>query len=499
MKIKNQFRLFILGIITVPLICTLTIPLYHYLRRPERTLINGYKQVRRISELPASKRDFATLRDMLKTIPPGVDLLVVANHTNVLLTNMPELKGVKQLDNPFNFIKETGKQYFYQVVSPPLEDNATDVLLITRVPRDRRHDPRRKMHWATRYLVIFIVAFELFCILIIVHLSNTISRSITILEDNTQRIADGELDVTLETGANLRSTNEITKLSENLDKMRLALKDASERRTRFIMGISHDLRTPVAVIKGYTEAISDGVITSDEELKQTLEIIGTKTNQLETMIDTLINFVKLNADDWRSQLRRQRLAPFLHDFAATSISTGGVFKRNVTADIQVDDGIAVPFDQQLFQRALENLFSNALRYTEENDRINISASVQAADDGAETQGAGMEPAENAGEQAPAHEASGGKNGRCVVIKISDSGCGIDTKDKAHIFDLFYRGTNSRRESGLGVGLSVVKNIIDTHGWRIDVQSQKGIGTEFTITVPLKDDEAATAHRLESAP
>ena len=492
MKIKNQFRLFILGIILVPTVCALTILLYHYLTRPERTLINGYKQVRRLSEFPVSKRDFAVLRDMVRTLPPKVELLIVANHSSVLLTNMPELRGVKQLDNPFDFIRETGKQYFYQVVSPPLEDNATDVLLITRVPRDHRRDTRRRMHWVTRYLIIFIVAFELFCILVIVHLSNTISRSITILKDNTQRIADGDLDTPLETSAALRSTNEITHLSENLDKMRLTLKDASERRARFIMGISHDLRTPVAVIKGYTEAINDGVIDNGEELRKTLEIIGAKTNQLETMIDTLINFVRLDAGDWRNQLRRQPLAPFLREFAETSVSAGGVFKRTVTADICLDDDIEVPFDHQLFQRALENLFSNALRYTKEGDGIHIGANWEPAarDDTAESRahdnGNGTRvPARTDAGTGSVSEADGGH----VLITVSDTGTGIEEKDKAHIFDLFYRGTNSRRESGMGIGLSVVKNIIDTHGWKIGVQSQRGIGTEFTIIVPVVTQEA----------
>ena len=485
MKIRNQFRLFTIGIIAVPLICALLLPLYHYFTRPERTLIKGYKQIRKLSEQPVSKRDFAVLSDMLKRTPPGVDVLVVANHSNIVFTTMKEFKGSKFVDDAtlFSFVKSTSQKYFYQMVTQTLEDASMNVLLVSRVPRDHERRPKG-IQWFTRYIIIFITIFELFCILVIMHLSSTISRSITILEDNTQRIADGELDVKLETGSELRTTNEITKLSENLDKMRLALKDASERRQRFIMGISHDLRTPVAVIKGYTEAISDGVISNSEELKKTLDIIGTKTNQLETMIDTLINFVKLNSSDWRSQLQKQKLAPFLKDFAATSISTGGVFKRNVTANIQLDDELEVPFDKQLFQRALENLFSNALRYTQENDAITIEAYKVDNDQlHKEYASANSEelplPSESKNKTSPNGEARD-----YGIITIADTGTGIDSKDKTHIFELFYRGTNSRRESGMGIGLSVVKNIIDTHGWQITVQSQKGIGTTFKIIIPL---------------
>ena len=411
-----------------------------------------------MSDLPINERDFDVLRDMLKSIPPEVEFLVIANHSNILFNTIPEWKGQKSIDDTtlFNFVRSTSHEYFYQMVSPALEDNFSNVLLVSRVLRDHTHPPIRPAHRLNRYLIIFGLVFVLFCIIMIVHLSQTISRSITILEDNTQRIADGELDVKLTTGSSLKTTNEITRLSENLDKMRRALKDAAERRSRFIMGISHDLRTPVAVIKGYTEAIADGMISDGEEMKKTLELITTKTNQLETMIDTLINFVKLNNDDWRSQLTSQPLAPFLREFAESSVSTGGVFKRNVTAQIALDDAFEVPFDKQLFQRALENIFSNALRYTKENDSIAITAREEQYSSGA----------------------------HCVFISITDSGEGIDDKDKSHIFDLFYRGTASRRESGMGIGLSVVKQIVDTHGWQIDVQSQKGSGTSFTITIPV---------------
>ena len=71
----------------------------------------------------------------------------------------------------------------------------------------------------------------------------------------------------------------------------------------------------------------------------------------------------------------------------------------------------------------------------------------------------------------------------IILQIKDTGVGIDKKDLDHIFDIFYRGTNSRKEEGMGIGLSVVKSIIDTHGWSISVSSQKKKGTCFTIKIP----------------
>ena len=75
------------------------------------------------------------------------------------------------------------------------------------------------------------------------------------------------------------------------------------------------------------------------------------------------------------------------------------------------------------------------------------------------------------------------NKNYLFLKIKDSGYGIDKKDLDYIFDLFYRGTTSRQEEGMGIGLAVVKNIMDTHGWEISVESQKGKGSCFTIKIP----------------
>ena len=129
-----------------------------------------------------------------------------------------------------------------------------------------------------------------------------------------------------------------------------------------------------------------------------------------------------------------------------------VFKRKINYSIEIPEDLQIPMDQMLAQRAFENIFSNALRYTKENDLIKISAEIQ-------------------NEEA--------------VISISDTGCGIEDNDMKNIFELFYRGTTSRREEGMGIGLSVVKNIIDIHNWRIEVKSKVQQGTTFLVYIPLK--------------
>ena len=460
MKIKTQLRLFLAGVILVPMLAISGFEAYHYLNRPEKMLFDGYRQIRNMKSLHLSKKDTVVMKQVMKTLPPNIDFILISHHKDILMTTFPEFEGQTQIDDEtlFDHMNKTSKQYFYQIVSPPLEDTDSEIILISRVQRDQ---PRKKGGFEkfVAMIIFFIIIFEIFCIAFIYLVSRTITRSITLLDKNTKKIAGGELDVKLEYEKNSKDDNEITSLTENLDKMRLALKDDNERRTKFIMGISHDLRTPVALIKGYTEAMSDGMYENPDEIKKSLEIIETKTDQLETMINTLINFVKLNQTDWLQQLKKQKLFPVISEFAKNSVTTGEIFKRKVSAKIEIDENLEISFDKLLFQRSLENLFSNAIRYTSENDSVEISAV-----------------------QDKIQEKN--QNKKSVKIAIKDSGIGIKKEDLDKIFDLFYRATNSRREEGMGIGLSVVKTIVNAHGWDIKVSSEKDVGTEFVITIPI---------------
>jgi signal transduction histidine kinase len=484
MKIRTQLNCFIVGIILVPLLCAILVPLYHYYSSPQRFLLKGYQEIRQLGTINMSENDWDDLKDQLQRVPPNVQTVVYMNKT-VVISTFPELPAGTFIEPGefFDFIRNTSGTYDYQFQSPryqrhfdqeePSAQNQNDdgdlnsTNQINSVKKQKRDYPFmvlsrskvsdervQKSHIIERfYIPAFIIffVFELFCIMVIIHLSRTITSSITILEKNTQRIADGELDIELEKPKTGKNSNEITSLTENLEKMRCSLKEDEERRTRFIMGLSHDLRTPVALIKGYTEAISDGVVNNPDNIRKSLTIIHAKADQLESMINDLINYVKLNNADWRQKLIPETIEPLLTEFAKTCAMTGDVYKRTINTSITVSPTIKIPMDKTLFDRALENLFSNAVRYTKDGDTISISAT---------------ESPEN------------------VIISVEDTGCGIAEKDIDHIFDLFYRGTTSRREQGMGIGLSVVKNIIDTHGWKIDVKSQVGVETAFIITIPL---------------
>ena len=162
--------------------------------------------------------------------------------------------------------------------------------------------------------------------------------------------------------------------------------------------------------------------------------------------------MKMNANQLKEAHVPGSITTLIKNFAKEASVTAYVFKRNIITNIDLPVEIVVPLNEQLVLRAFENLFSNAIRYTKDNDEIQINSYIDE---------------------------------QYVYLEVKDTGIGIEEKDLAYIFDMFYRGTNSRKEGGMGIGLSVVKNIIDNHGWQISVSSKKDKGSCFTVTIPYQ--------------
>lgn len=457
MKIKNQISLLITGIIILPTLCMIFFPIYTYYSSPRRFLMKGYKEIRKINEANFSESDWNQIQNYIEKIPPEVQILVFYN-SKIILSTIPELK-TGSTHNPkelFDFVQTTNSAYDYQFQSFFLEDQQKEArdgshknkgLIISRFDAKEKSSlnriPKFMMH-----IFFVVLVFETLSITVIILIAKSVSNSIEIIQKATQKIANGELDTKLEISGR-RNSNEILQLTEDLERMRKALKENLERRSRFIMGISHDLRTPVALIKGYSEAVSDGIVNSIDDIKKSISIINTKAGLLESMINDLINYIKMDNTEWKKTLRPVELKSFLKDFSTNMEGAAELYKRKISSSIEIEEQ-QVLMDKNLFTRALENIYGNALRYTNDGDSISLEAKKNPL----------------------------GK----TEISISDTGVGIPEEDLEKVFELFFRASNSRRENGMGIGLSVVKSIIDSHGWSINVKSKPNQGTTFTITL-----------------
>ena len=444
MTVKRQLTLLISLIICLPVFTALIIYGY-YCNSSKRLLLSSYRRSPEKADVSLTSDDLNSIKKSILSLSPKVEAALIVKDRIIesTIADFPQPGTTLQEGDLWKIIKQTGEEFYYLTETPLGSDRKHLVLLVSRISKKKN---QTNMFYS---LLDCVLIFVIICAVATCCISRTITSSLSHLVKQTEKIAKGDL-TPQEQRTPAKSRNEFTDLTEHIDSMRAALLDAKRKQQRFIMGITHDLRTPISVIKGYTEALYDGVITSEEETKKSLEIINVKTSQLEEMITSLINYCTFFRDNFRRQITPHCIKKQLETFAKSAETTGYIFHRKISCNINLLESTDIPVNEQLLARALENLFGNALRYTEDDGEITITAD---------------------------------ESNEYITITFSDTGCGIAEKDISHLFDLFYRGTNSRREQGLGIGLSVVKDIVDLHGWSIDIRSELGKGSDFIIRIP----------------
>jgi signal transduction histidine kinase len=454
MKLRTQFVILVGGIIAVPFLVGAFMLLVQLTVIRGREPLPNYEQIRGwiLGHVPRAikRHDLAALMD---NRPPGLDIVILDKDEIVTSSTIAELPtGTSAAGGVlWRYISANAEQFHFQVDSadPRAGD---DSLLILKLPR-MRPEVARFRNLTVRVVMYTSIALLVFSSLMSFLILRSLNGSIQSLVGATRRIAGGDLDFVLPA----RGNDQISSLTRSFDSMRVALKEEYARRARFIMGVSHDLRTPLTLIQGYVEAIADGYAAEPDTQKKYLAIILDKTRTLENMVGELIEFVRMETGQWRMTHADVRIRPFLTDLARRFAEDALILKRDFAWSIELPDEVTIRMDAGLFTRALENLVGNAIRYTEQAGKITMAATSR---------------------------------GGAVLLSITDTGIGIPAEDLSRIYDPFYRGTNSRREQGFGLGLTTVKSIIESHGWSITVASQVGTGTTFTVTMPRSTGGAA---------
>ena len=276
-------------------------------------------------------------------------------------------------------------------------------------------------------------------------LARTLTRPVRELTAATQAMAAGKLDQQVR----VRSRDEIGQLAASFNRMTSDLAQASQARRQMTADLAHDLRTPLTILRGYTEGLKDGRIQGNATL---YGVMHREVEHLRHLVDDL-RILSL-ADAGELPLNRRAIDP------SALIERAGLayivqaeqsgLAVNVTS---VCDLPSILVDTDRLTQVLNNLVSNALRHTT-HGAISLSVSKQ-----------------------DSH----------ILLQVSDTGSGIAPEDLPHIFDRFYRADKARQrdDSGAsGLGLAIAKAIIDAHGGTISVESTLGQGTTFTISLPI---------------
>ena len=442
MKIRTQSFILIVGIAAVPvLVLSLAFVVFRIsFASREAARFEQHKTEWSEGVRPS---DEEVIRDMIDTRPAEIDLAVGDPAGKVIFSTIP---GIREGESFGDELARVGKiEDRERILSFGFVPRApAGYSVVASLPRTSVI-PSGLFENYVIAAMLALAAIIAFAATMCISIVRSITTSVLSLEAATRRVAAGELDAPIVAAG----SNEMASLARSLNSLREQIKEDQARQSRFIMGISHDLKTPLALVKGYAEAVEESIETEDESVHGYLEIIRAKADQLEGMIDDLIDFVRVDTGEWSQGLSEVELGPFLRSFLRRIEADANLLGHAARGDIEVPDGYRVRMDERLVTRALENLAYNALRYTPEGGRIEISARA---------------------------------NGGSCAIRVADDGPGIKAEDLGHIFEPFYRGTSSRREQGMGLGLSIVKNVVESHGWAISVESALGGGAAFTITI-----------------
>ena len=269
------------------------------------------------------------------------------------------------------------------------------------------------------------------------------------LKKATQNIKEGNLDFVLD----VEGKDEFSELCQDFEEMRRRLKESTEEKNlmekenrELISNISHDLKTPITAVKGYVEGIMDGVADTPEKMDRYVRTIYNKTNEMDHLINELTFYSKIDTNRIPYTFSKLNVEDYFADCAeevGLELETKGI--ELVYANY-VEKDVMVIADGEQIRRVIHNIISNAIKYMDKPKGI-IQIRIKDVGD-------------------------------FIQIEIEDNGKGIGPKDLPYIFDRFYRTDVSRNSSkgGSGIGLSIVKKILEDHGGKVWATSRLGIGT-----------------------
>ncbi len=274
-----------------------------------------------------------------------------------------------------------------------------------------------------------------------------IGKPIKKLAKAAQKVAAGDFRVQIQPTKRGKRKNEIDVLIDDFNTMTRELAGNEMLKEDFIANVSHEIKTPLSIIRSYTKALKDDCVPP-EQREQYMDTVIEAAERLNTMITNILKLSKLENQQifpapetyqLGEQLRRCALG-FMEKWQAKDISFA----------IDVAD-VTVHYDASLLELVWNNLLSNAIKFTDRGGRISLTS--RAADG-------------------------------VVWVTVRDSGCGMDRETCSRIFEKFYQGDPSHSAEGNGLGLALVKKIVDIADGRVTVESSPGEGTAFTVALHI---------------
>lgn len=259
----------------------------------------------------------------------------------------------------------------------------------------------------------------------------------------TSEIAKGNFDIKLDITHRHSKFDAYDIIMENINKMAEELGKNEVLKTDFVSNVSHEIKTPLSIIQNYSMLLQNNKLTKEERDKYLKEMV-VATKRLSNLITNILKLNKLENQKLDFELEKFNLGEELRLCVLQFEEL--LEKKNITIDCDIED-IQVVSAKELLQLVWNNLLSNAIKFTENAGTISVNVYQEK---------------------------------KYAVVKVSDTGCGMTSDVGKHIFDKFYQGDTSRASDGNGLGLALVKRVIDILGGKIYVESELGKGSTFIV-------------------
>lgn len=291
-----------------------------------------------------------------------------------------------------------------------------------------------------------IVLSALFTFIYFIRRKITIERPVKAIVRAGERLCKGDFSVRIE-GAYV---GEFQIITEQFNKVADELSGIETLRSDFIANVSHELKTPLAIIHNYSTMLSSAKITEEKRI-ECAKGIGAAAQRFSDMITNILKLNKLENKrifpQFESYELNEQLCECLLNFEEQ------LDEKSIETEIDLDEIVTVSGDRELLSLVWNNLISNAVKFTENGGKIAFDLSTE---------------------------------NEYVIVEISDTGCGMSEETGKHIFEKFYQGDTSHHTQGNGLGLALVKRVVDIVGGTISVKSELGRGSVFTIKLKRGD-------------
>ncbi|MCQ2457944.1 MAG: ATP-binding protein [Clostridia bacterium] len=281
-------------------------------------------------------------------------------------------------------------------------------------------------------------------------LSQILTKPITALSRTMRKMGKGDLSVRVP----VKGSGELRELAENYNTMAAQLESLDKTRNQFVSNASHELKTPLTTMKILLENLIYQPEMPQELRTEFMQDINHEIDRLTGIITDLLTLTKM--DNHSANMKRERInmTELTQETVHLLTPMAETHGQQITTDIA--NGLVLNGDRTKLAQILYNLIDNAIKYTPDNGMVSVSLA---------------------------------QNGNSLIWRVKDNGIGIPAEDQAHIFERFYRvdKARSRETGGTGLGLSIVRQLVHLHDGTISVESEPGKGTEFTVTLPVREE------------